>query len=146
MTDEYEGLAAELLQANESFHLLPAQHLILKLTQGEYFVLNYLFNHHNRAHPVELSRRMMVSTARVSALLGRMEGKGLLSRAPDPLNNRQVNVVLSPQGREAIQDFRRQVLSSAAQMLAGLGPEDAKEYMRLHKKLLTSLAARRPTG
>lgn len=67
----------------------------------------------------------MVSTARIAALLNRMEDKGLISRLPDPLNNRQVIVTLSPQGLEAIQTFRSQVIRSAAQMLADLGPEDA---------------------
>lgn len=146
MTTNFEGLAAELLQINEGVHLLPAQHLILKLTQGEYFVLNYLLSHRNQAHPIDLSRRMVVSTARISALLGRMERKGLVTRGPDPLNNRQVIVTLSPQGLEAIQDFRSQVLHSAAQMLAELGPEDAREYVRIQKKLLSVMAARKPTG
>lgn len=146
MTDDYEGLANELLQVNEALLQDPAPRLITQLTRGEHFVLNYLLTHHHQAHPVELSRHMVVSTARIAALLGRMEAKGLISRVPDPLNNRRVNVTLSAQGLQAIQAFRSQVLSCAAQMLAGLGPEDAREYIRLHKKILTSLAARRPTG
>ena len=146
MTDDYEGLANELLQVNEALLQDPAPRLITQLTRGEHFVLNYLLTHHHQAHPVELSRHMVVSTARIAALLGRMEAKGLISRVPDPLNNRRVNVTLSAQGLQAIQAFRSQVLSCAAQMLAGLGPEDAREYIRLHKQLLTSLAARRPTG
>lgn len=104
---------------------MPARHLISKLTQGEHFVLNYLLTHRHQAHPVDLSRGLVVSTARIAALLNRMEDKGLISRLPDPLNNRQVIVTLSPQGLEAIQTFRSQVIRSAAQMLADLGPEDA---------------------
>ena len=46
-------------------------------------------------------------------------------------------VTLSPQGLEAIQAFRDRVLRAAAQMLAALGPEDAREFVRLQKKLLT---------
>ena len=52
-------------------------------------------------------------------------------------------VTLSPQGLEAIQTFRSQVIRSAAQMLADLGPEDAREFIRIQKKLL---ANQRPTG
>ena len=146
MTDQYEGMAAELLQVNEDLLQDPARRLISQLTKGEHFVLNYLLTHHHQAHPNELSRRMVVSTARIAALLGRMEAKGLITRVPDPLNNRRVNVTLSSQGLEVIQSFRAQVLRSAAQMLAGLGPDDAREYLRLQKKLLASLAARRTTG
>ena len=138
MMANYEGLATELLQVNEDLLRVPARHLISKLTQGEHFVLNYLLT-----HPVDLSRGLVVSTARIAALLNRMEDKGLISRLPDPLNNRQVIVTLSPQGLEAIQTFRSQVIRSAAQMLADLGPEDAREFIRIQKKLL---ANQRPTG
>ena len=140
MMANYEGLATELLQVNEDLLRVPARHLISKLTQGEHFVLNYLLTHR---HPVDLSRGLVVSTARIAALLNRMEDKGLISRLPDPLNNRQVIVTLSPQGLEAIQTFRSQVIRSAAQMLADLGPEDAREFIRIQKKLL---ANQRPTG
>lgn len=146
MTANYEGLAAELLQVNEAFLQDPTRRLLAQLTKGEYFVLNYLLTHQSRTHPAQLSRHMAVSTARVAALLGRMEDKGLLTRVPDPLNNRQVNVTLSPQGLEVIRAFRAQVLASAAQMLARLGPEDAREYLRLQKKLLSRLPARQTTG
>ena len=143
MMANYEGLATELLQVNEDLLWVPARHLISKLTQGEHFVLNYLLTHRHQAHPVDLSRGLVVSTARIATLLNRMEDKGLISRLPDPLNNRQVIVTLSPQGLEAIQTFRSQVIRSAAQMLADLGPEDAREFIRIQKKLL---ANQRPTG
>ena len=132
-----------MLQVNEDLLRVPARHRISKLTQGEHFVLNYLLTHHRQAHPVDLSRGLVVGTARIAALLNRMEDKGLISRLPDPLNNRQVIVTLSPQGLEAIQTFRSQVIRSAAQMLADLGPEDAREFIRIQKKLL---ANQRPTG
>lgn len=96
MMANYEGLATELLQVNEDLLRVPARHLISKLTQGEHFVLNYLLTHRHQAHPVDLSRGLVVSTARIAALLNRMEDKGLISRLPDPLNNRQVIVTLSP--------------------------------------------------
>ena len=86
MMANYEGLATELLQVNEDLLRVPARHLISKLTQGEHFVLNYLLTHRHQAHPVDLSRGLVVSTARIAALLNRMEDKGLISRLPDPLN------------------------------------------------------------
>ena len=78
MMANYEGLATELLQVNEDLLRVPARHLISKLTQGEHFVLNYLLTHRHQAHPVDLSRGLVVSTARIAALLNRMEDKGLI--------------------------------------------------------------------
>lgn len=146
MTANYEGLASELLQVNEALLRLPDQQMLARLTQGESFVLNYLLTHHRQTHPVDLSRGLMVSTARIAALLNRMEDKHLISRHPDPSNNRQVIVRLSAHGLEVIQHLREQAIHSAAQMLAELGPEDAQELVRIQKKLLTSLAAPEPIG
>ena len=145
MTANYEGLATELLHVQEELLRQPDQQLLVRLGQGEAFVLNYLLTHHCQAHPGELSRGLAVSTARIAALLGRMERKQLISRGPDPLNNRQVIVTLSPQGLEVIQRLRARALGAVVQMLAELGPEDARELVRLQKKLLTNLAARGPT-
>ena len=83
MTADYEGLATELLQVNGALLQLPALHLQVRLNQGEPFVLNYLLLHH-QAHPVELSRSGAVSSARIAALLGRLEDKGYITRGAGP--------------------------------------------------------------
>lgn len=144
MTADYEGLATELLRVNEELLRLPDHQQMARLSRGESFVLNYLLKH-PQVHPVELSRGLAVSTARIATLLGRMERKQLISRDPDPLNNRQVIVTLSPQGLELIQRLRAAAIRSTVQMLAQLGPEDAREFVRLQKKLLSHLAAAGPT-
>lgn len=139
MTETYEGLARELLQVNEVLLHQPTQHLLSKLNRGEHFVLNYLLTHHFQAHPTDLSRHMVVSTARIAALLNRMEEKGLISRLPDPLDNRQIIVSLSPKGEQAIAQFRDKVIRSTASMLEQLGPEDAQEFLRIQRKLVKNL-------
>ena len=78
MTEQYEQLANELVQVNEALLHQPAQDLLSKLSRGEHFVLNYLLTHYGQAHPTDLSRHMVVSTARIAALLNRMEEKGLI--------------------------------------------------------------------
>ena len=88
MMANYEGLATELLQVNEDLLRVPARHLISKLTQGEHFVLNYLLTHRHQAHPVDLSRGLVVSTARIAALLNRMEYMCQIYCLPVSQNNR----------------------------------------------------------
>lgn len=117
MTEQYEQLANELVQVNEALLHQPAQDLLSKLSRGEHFVLNYLLTYYGQAHPTDLSRHMVVSTARIAALLNRMEEKGLISRLPDPLDNRQIIVSLSPKGEKAIEAFRKKVIQATARML-----------------------------
>lgn len=142
MTEQYEQLANELVQVNEALLHQPAQDLLSKLSRGEHFVLNYLLTRYGQAHPTDLSRHMVVSTARIAALLNRMEEKGLISRLPDPLDNRQIIVSLSPKGEKAIEAFRKKVIQATARMLELLGPDDSQEFLRLQRKLVTNLILR----
>ena len=138
MTEQYEQLANELVQVNEALLHQPAQDLLSKLSRGEHFVLNYLLTHYGQAHPTDLSRHMVG----IAALLNRMEEKGLISRLPDPLDNRQIIVSLSPKGEKAIEAFRKKVIQATARMLELLGPDDSQEFLRLQRKLVTNLIPR----
>ena len=143
MTEQYKQLANELVQVNEALLHQPAQDLLSKLSRGEHFVLNYLLTHYGQAHPTDLSRHMVVSTARIAALLNRMEEKGLISRLARPLAyNRQIIVSLSPKGEKAIEAFRKKVIQATARMLELLGPDDSQEFLRLQRKLVTNLIPR----
>ena len=135
MTQDYDELAKELLSLNLNMLHVPAKRKIGKMAQGEVFVLA---THQQSAHPGELSKSMVVSSARIAALLGRMEEKQLISRTQDPLNNRQVIVTLLPAGQAVIDRIRAEVLAAAARMLERLGPEDAREYLRIQRKILSN--------
>ena len=139
MNPEYEELATELLRLNIGMLQEPAKQKISKMTRGEVFVLNYLMTHQNQAHPAEISRSMVVSTARIAALLSRLEEKQYISRASDPSDNRQVIVTLLPQGLALIQHIRSEVIAAVVRMLERLGPEDAREYIRIQKKILSGI-------
>lgn len=139
MNPEYEELASELLRLNIGMLREPAKQKIAKMTRGEFFVLNYLMTHQNQAHPAEISRSMVVSTARIAALLSRLEEKQYISRAQDPSDNRQVIVTLLPQGLALIQRIQSEVITAVVRMLERLGPEDAREYIRIQKKILSGV-------
>lgn len=139
MNPEYEELAIELLRLNIGMLQEPAKQKIAKMTRGEFFVLNYLMTHQNQAHPAEISRSMVVSTARIAALLSRLEEKQYISRTQDPTDNRQVIVTLLPQGLALIQRIQGEVIAAVVRMLERLGPEDAREYIRIQKKILSGI-------
>ena len=138
----YHDLANELLSLNMQLLHVPAKQHLTQLTKGERFVLFYLLKHHSTAHPRELSESMLVSTARIAALLGRMEEKQLIARSQDPRDSRQVIVSLLPQGQKAIQQIHVRAIQSISGMLEALGPEDAKEYLRLQRKILANTAGK----
>ena len=135
MKELYEHLADEFFETQMNLLQVPARRQMAKLNRGEQFVLHYLMTHEQAAHPGELSRSMVVSTARVAALLGAMEEKGLVARRADPLDNRQIIVTLLPAGLRALQAIRTPVRGTVVGLLEKLGPEDAREYLRIQKKI-----------
>ena len=135
---DYTALAAQLLSVQANLLQVPANQQLSRMVKGELFVLNYLLTHEKIIHPKELSEKMSVSTARIASLLNHMEEKNLVMRSADPDDNRQVVVVLPEEGRDQIHQIRAGVISRVAAMLESLGPEDAKEYIRIQEKIWSS--------
>lgn len=133
---DYSLLAGQLLSVQANLLQVPAYQQLSKMVRGELFVLNYLATHEAAIHPKELSKKMSVSTARVTFLLNHMEEKGLIARSSDLSDNRQIFVRLTESGVAAIQKTRSEVISRVSSLLEALGPEDAREYIRIQEKML----------
>lgn len=132
---DYTALANELLSVRANLLQVPASQQLSQMVKGEMFVLNYLVTHETIIHPKELSEKMAVTTARIASLLNHMEEKKLISRYTDPEDSRQIVVILTQEGKLAIQAVRAKVISYVSTMLEGLGPEDAEAYIRIQKKI-----------
>ena len=132
---DYSALANELLGVRANLLQVPASQQLSHMVKGEMFVLNYLITHKSIVHPKELSEKMAVTTARIASLLNHMEGKRLICRYTDPEDSRQVVVVLTDEGKKAIQSVRAKVISYVSAMLEDLGPDDAEAYIRIQKKI-----------
>ena len=61
-------------------------------------------------------------------------------RIPDPTDNRQVIVRLSEKGIELLEKHHLEVVRYMAKILENLGEEDAREYVRIQKKLMNILS------
>lgn len=131
----YQTLANELLHIRMNLLQVPASQKLSGILRGELFVLNYLYNREDGVHPKELSEKLSVSTARIASLLNHMEEKHLVVRETDPEDSRQVLVRLTPDGLGSIQCCRRDVLANVERMLEALGPDDAREYIRIQEKI-----------
>lgn len=131
----YQSLASELIRIRMNLLQVPASQNLSGILRGELFVLNYLYNRDEGVHPKELSEKLSVSTARIASLLNHMEEKHLVVRETDLQDSRQVLVRLTPDGLDAIRRCRSDVLANVERMLEGLGPDDAREYIRIQEKI-----------
>ncbi len=116
----------------------------LCMSQGEPFVLNYLYCH-DSAQPSQISVAMQVSTARITTILNGLEKRGLVVRQPDQTDRRKINVCLTEQGRSYAVQAREEVMGLLSDILTRLGPEDTAELLRILDRL-TEICDGLPTG
>ncbi len=133
---DYTELAVELLRIEAKTNRIKADQLMDDYTQGEIFVLGYLYDSKTTVYPKDISKTMAVSSARVSVLLNHMEQKGWIRRLPDRTDNRKTIVSLTELGEKVFVQRQSEVLHSVAEVLKELGEEDAENLLRIRKKML----------
>ena len=135
---DYKELAEDLLAVRAEQLKVSANQQMSKLLKGELFVLNYLLTHSKVAYPKELSREMAVSTARIAAILNSMEEKGWITRTGDTEDSRHTIVALTDEGCAEIEKKRTEVIGSVTKMLKLIGPDDAREFLRIQKEIVNN--------
>lgn len=132
---DYFELAIELLNGMQSLHKVKSQRNINEAMQGETFVLKYIAHHNGDVLPGEIGQKMDVSSARIAAALNSLEKKGLITRQINTSDRRQILVGITKEGKDLAEKHQKTVLEAIAKMLELLGEHDAKEYVRIMKKL-----------
>lgn len=110
-----------------------------EMHRGAGFLLGFLAMSDGVVYAGDIARRMDVSTARIAAMLNRMEKNGFIRREPAPEDARKTVVKLTDQGRCWIQQTREQALTRAELLLERVGPEDVWEFIRLSKEIKSAM-------
>lgn len=132
----YDELADELLKMRASQPQLKVERKMSKMVRGEIMALNYLAVNGHKAYPKDLSESLLLTTARIAAILKSLEKQKLITRTPDPNDNRQTIVELTDSGCAVVEKHHKEMKEHVAKTLSFLGEKDAKEYIRIQKKLL----------
>ena len=132
---DYSVLAVELLSHMHILQKLQSQKNIFEAMQGEAFVLGYIASQSGEVLPGEIGNKMGVTSARIANTLNGLEKKGLITREIDKNDRRKILVRITQEGKELATKHKQTMMSIASQMLELLGENDAKEYVRLVKKL-----------
>ena len=123
---DYIELAVQLIDMRATVLQIKMERTMSQIARGEILALNYLAANGNQAYPKDMSRALMLTTARVAAMLKSLEGQGMITRSPDPSDSRQVIVCLTEKGVALVEERRTGMIHSVAKMLEALGEEDAK--------------------
>lgn len=129
-------LAEKLVDETELLFRHGPQKQIGKSARGECFVLRCLARSTVPLLPSDLSEQIHASTARIAVVLNRLEKKGYVSRAIDATDRRRILVTMTEEGREYVETVRAQLCENMKRLLEELGEQDAREYLRITKRIL----------
>lgn len=96
-----------------------------------------------RLAPTQLSESLLVPSGTLTSRLDRLEAKGLVERAPHATDRRSVEVALTEQGLELVDEALTVHVDNERRLLAGLDQPERALLDGLTGKLLAQLAARR---
>ena len=85
--------------------------------------------------PSDISKEMGISSARIAAALNSLEEKGFITRRIDTDDRRRILVDLTKCGRTEVEKHKSEVKTTTANMMKYLGEHDAKELVRIMKRL-----------
>ncbi|GAX00535.1 MarR family winged helix-turn-helix transcriptional regulator [Secundilactobacillus silagei] len=101
----------------------------------ENFILTYLGEHPDNATPREISQRFNITVARVSTVLKHLEAKQLITRTINPADKRKFIFALTDLGKQKVTELSQNRYNDLIDLVDYLGEEDAKDYIRILKKL-----------
>jgi DNA-binding MarR family transcriptional regulator len=132
---DYTELTKEFLQQMRISRKYAPHQKIHESMRGEVFVLHHIAQRTEQIIPSEIADAMGLSGARIAATLNSLEKKGYINRQIDPSDRRRILVTLTDEGREQEGVNQRKLFESTERMLRFLGEHDAKEYIRITRRM-----------
>ena len=144
--DEFHALARELMAQGCRFARFRPQHDVSASTRGLPAIMRVLLEADGPVSPGELARRTGVSDARVANALRTLEERGFVERRAAREDRRRVEVTLAEAGREDIARHSSEAERHVADLLREMGPDDARDLVRVFGRALEVMARRRREG
>ncbi len=132
---DYKELAEELLRNMTRTAKMPFQKKVEDISHGEKKILGFLTFAKRSATSGELSEALYLTTPRVASALNSLSKKGFIERSRDANDKRIVIVTITEEGIHFMEEERKEALSMIEQTLEKLGEHDAKEFVRILKRI-----------
>ncbi|MDT2828607.1 MarR family transcriptional regulator [Enterococcus viikkiensis] len=109
---------------------------IEKSSKGANIVIKALDILGEPANPKFLADTLNLSTARIAAVLGNLEKRGLISRTMDPDDRRKINVSLTEAGKKVAKAEKQEMRTKIIRVFELMGEADTKKYLELTAKFV----------
>ena len=84
---------------------------------------------------VTYPKKMNVSTARIAALLKKMEQSGYITRRTSLKDTRRIIVEITPAGTELVDRMREQTLQKIELLLSQISKKELETYIRISRQM-----------
>ncbi|MFT8593392.1 MAG: MarR family transcriptional regulator [Bifidobacterium sp.] len=112
-------------------------------SQGEPLILSILMRKGEQT-PSRLAEFSGSSSARISAVLGTLEKKGMITRRIDPDDRRNILVSITSQGKERIENNHREMRETLTWIFEQMGEQKTHDFMKLMNEFVTYMALTQP--
>ncbi|MEC1521557.1 MarR family winged helix-turn-helix transcriptional regulator [Neobacillus niacini] len=137
---DFRALANDLLINMMKHPKMPFQKKVDDLSNGEKRILGYLVLWKKGVTSGEISEKLYLSTPRVASALNSLSKKGFIERNRDEQDKRIVIVTITEAGHKFVMAEYEEALSMLESTFQKLGENDAKEFVRIIKRI-TEIAA-----
>ncbi len=104
-------------------------------THGELRILTLLAARTEGISPRDICNDLGMTTPRISAAVAGLVKKGLVMRVNDELDRRRLHIYITDAGRVLVEGKRNELTASFAELLEYLGEDDARQYVRIMKRI-----------
>ncbi|MBM7712421.1 MarR family winged helix-turn-helix transcriptional regulator [Enterococcus xiangfangensis] len=110
---------------------------IEKSSKGANIVIKVLDRLEEPTNPKYLAEALNLSTARIAAVLGNLEKRGLILRTMDPDDRRRINVSLTESGKKIAKAEKQEMRNKVVRVFEMMGEEDTRKYLELTAKFIS---------
>lgn len=134
-----EKLAKEVIRCVHSIGKHHPNKQINDSVRGENMALGFIKSEGGSTYPKEIELAMGISSARVAAIIKKLEQRNLVIRTDDKIDRRKTLVTLTKQGEEVALETEKKIMYALGQMFDYLGEEDSENFVRIIDKLIKNL-------
>jgi DNA-binding MarR family transcriptional regulator len=94
---------------------------------------------HGKISLKTLAEALNVSPGSTSVMVDKLVEMGMLERAPNPNDRREIEISLSERGAQALEVMESVMLSGLMELLEKVGPEVGRQWCSVYEQLLRAL-------
>jgi len=107
--------------------------------KGLSYVLKYISDHDGKAYTNDISKKMHISTARVSAIINKLENRGLVTRQDSKTDARKTVIVLTDKGVYFVKEMDESLIQSTIHLIDTVGMDDLMEFLRIANNIKNAM-------